>query len=473
MTIAERIYSASTSEDAEPARLAERLARLIEDDIASESAAAGGVMGSLRELSERYSVGRAAVREGVALLERRGLGWLRPGPYGGFVVAQPEAETIGGELADFFRMTGVTRTQLADARDAVDLMAAALAAASPGVAGTAAGPVALPGAGDDPIEWHLRTRSALAARSGEPVVQLFVTCLNQLTAEFARPAGSEWQPAAERHAAALREALAAGDADAAMAHTGALNRELERGLHAEAAPLPLPEIETARQDGDRTLATRVARRIAAEVLRGGRAGQRLGSEWDLCERFSVSRATLRQAIRQLEDSGIVECRRGRGNGLVVRDLKGTGSIKLVLAFLISRQMDPQAAGAILFQLNRFVPALAVSRASAAQRRRLTELLARVERTDPIDRYDLLRLVQYVSHLADSPIIDLFSRCLAAYEARFHPLLAERLPRRVQAEYFELLRQLLAEVEPGEAAQLERAKRKASRVMLAMSRNRPI
>ncbi|HEU4649890.1 MAG TPA: GntR family transcriptional regulator, partial [Croceibacterium sp.] len=112
MTIAERIYSASTSEDAEPARLAERLARLIEDDIASESAAAGGVMGSLRELSERYSVGRAAVREGVALLERRGLGRLRPGPYGGFIVAQPEAETIGGELADFFRMTGVIRTQL-------------------------------------------------------------------------------------------------------------------------------------------------------------------------------------------------------------------------------------------------------------------------------------------------------------------------------------------------------------------------
>ncbi|HEU4705253.1 MAG TPA: hypothetical protein VFS45_06070, partial [Sphingomicrobium sp.] len=62
---------------------------------------------------------------------------------------------------------------------------------------------------------------------------------------------------------------------------------------------------------------------------------------------------------------------------------------------------------------------------------------------------------------------------AAYEARFHPLLAERLPRRVQAEYFDLLRQLLGEVGAGDQAQLERAKRKASRVMLAMSRNRPI
>ena len=68
---------------------------------------------------------------------------------------------------------------------------------------------------------------------------------------------------------------------------------------------------------------------------------------------------------------------------------------------------------------------------------------------------------------------MFSRCLAAYEARFHPLLAERLPRTVQAEYFELLRHLLDAVEPGDQARLEWAKREASRVMLAMSRNRPI
>src|SRR5690606_22989276 len=115
------------------------------------------------------------------------------------------------------------------------------------------------------------------------------------------------------------------------------NRQLDAWLRSGGGLRPLPAIETERQDGDRTLASIVARRIAADVQRGGGAGQRLGSEWDLCERYSVSRATLRQAIRQFEDSGLVECRRGRGNGLVVRDLKGTGSIKLVLAYLISRQ----------------------------------------------------------------------------------------------------------------------------------------
>ena len=52
MSTAERIYVASTSEDLEAVRLAETLARRIEDDIATQTIPPGGVMGSLRELSE-------------------------------------------------------------------------------------------------------------------------------------------------------------------------------------------------------------------------------------------------------------------------------------------------------------------------------------------------------------------------------------------------------------------------------------
>src|SRR5690606_34596751 len=122
-----------------------------------------------------------------------------------------------------------------------------------------------------------------------------------------------------------------------------------------------------RQTDDRTLAVAVARKLAAEIVQNGRAGQRLGSEWDLCERFSVSRLTLRRATRLLQDSGLVECRRGRGNGLLVRNRHLTGGIRLVLAFLIGKRMDPLAAGTILFQLNAFIPALAVGRAGAGQR----------------------------------------------------------------------------------------------------------
>jgi DNA-binding FadR family transcriptional regulator len=321
----------------------------------------------------------------------------------------------------------------------------------------------------------LRIRAVLAELTGEPVIKLFIECLNDLTIEFAsvQPSEREWREDAENYVKAVQRVLTAGEPLAAMAATEKLNDDLDAWLRQDDGQLPLPSIEIARQADDRTLATFVARKIAVEVLRNRSAGRRLGSEWDLCERFSVGRLTLRQAIRQLQDSGLVECRRGRGNGLVVRDLRGTGSIRLVLAFLISRQMDPTEAGAILFQLNRFVPALAVSRANNDQRAKLEKLVSQAQQSDPIDRYDLLRLVQYVSQLADSPIIDLFSRCLAAYEARFHPLLAERLPASVQAEYFDLLRRLLNEMDPADQSKIEWAKHESSKVMLTMSRTRPL
>jgi DNA-binding FadR family transcriptional regulator len=473
MSTAERIYSASTSEDGAVARLAEKLARRIEDDIASNNIPAGGVMGSLRELSERYCVGRAAAREAIGLLERRGLGRLRPGPCGGFIVAQPGAQAIGTELANYFRVTGVTLAQLKDARDAVDPMAARLAiSANPGAPRIAE---LLLRDDSDGLGGHLHMRAAIAELTGEPATRLFVECLNDLTTEFVRP---EYAPLGGGNPAAsdgalMRKALEKGDVDAAMTAAATLGERLDDWLQRESAPLEQPGIETTRMADDRTLSTLVARKISAQILSSASAGERLGSEWDLCERFSVGRATLRQAIRQLQDNGLVESRRGRGNGLIVRDSRRPGSIRLVVAFLISRQMDPMMAGTILFELNRFIPALAIGRANGEQRERLKTLLDHIQRSDPIDRYDLLRLVQFVSQLANSPIIDLFSRCVAAYEARFHPLFVERLAACMQAEYFDLLRRLLAEMDMADKARLDWAKQESSRVMLAMSQSRPI
>jgi DNA-binding GntR family transcriptional regulator len=78
MTVAERIYDASTREDHAAARLAEIVARRIEDDIAAQDLPPGDALGSLRDLSRRYAAGMAATREAAVLLERRGLGWYSP-----------------------------------------------------------------------------------------------------------------------------------------------------------------------------------------------------------------------------------------------------------------------------------------------------------------------------------------------------------------------------------------------------------
>lgn len=380
MKPSERIYLASASEGEPAQRLAaEKLAQLIENDIAALGLSAGGALGSLRELTERYGQGRSVVREAVSLLERRGLGRMRPGPSGGFIVAKPTPQAIGGELAGYLR-AAVSPQSLLDAREALDLM-------------------------------HTGQTEQTA-----PVVRLLGTCLDLLV---------------DTH----------GDPVSARA----------------SASLPAD----------------IARRLTAQIARTGRAGARLGSEWELCEQFQVSRLTLRQAIRLLQDSGLVECRRGRGNGLVIRDPRASGSIRLALAYFIGERLDPMSAGTSLFQLNAYVPALAISRASAEQRAVLESALERLEGRESFERYDLLALVHCVSRLADSPIIDLFSRCLAAYEARFHPSLPERLPASAQASYFRYFRRFLDRMPVGSLADLPQAKQESCALMLEMSRSRPL
>ena len=83
------------------------------------------------------------------------------------------------------------------------------------------------------------------------------------------------------------------------------------------------------------------------------------------------------------------------------------------------------------------------------------------------------LVHLVSRLADSPVIDLFSRCLAAYEARFSESLAGRLPAAAQASYFRLVRRLLDHQQPWDEAALSRAKQESVECMMQMSLQRPI
>ncbi|MFK4100293.1 FadR/GntR family transcriptional regulator [Streptomyces sp. NPDC019531] len=67
-----------------------------------------------------------------------------------------------------------------------------------------------------------------------------------------------------------------------------------------------------------TLAAQIAQRIEADVIRRGwPVGESLGSEVELRERFGVSRAVLREAVRLVEHHQVVKMRRGPNGGLFV------------------------------------------------------------------------------------------------------------------------------------------------------------
>lgn len=72
--------------------------------------------------------------------------------------------------------------------------------------------------------------------------------------------------------------------------------------------------------GGRRLAEMVAARIEKDIVDGGwRTGTILGSEPELIERYGVSRAVFREAVRLVEHQQLASMRRGPGGGLVVTE----------------------------------------------------------------------------------------------------------------------------------------------------------
>lgn len=61
--------------------------------------------------------------------------------------------------------------------------------------------------------------------------------------------------------------------------------------------------------------------VLRDRLLSGEYRERLPTEMELCEEFSVSRATVREAIRHLREEGLLRARRGSGTFVVHRQLE--------------------------------------------------------------------------------------------------------------------------------------------------------
>ena len=83
-------------------------------------------------------------------------------------------------------------------------------------------------------------------------------------------------------------------------------------------------------------AQQIAEQIEREILnRGLVSGHRLGTEPELVERYAVSRAVLREAIRMVERHQLAETRRGMGGGLFVAQPAEEAVARVLSAYLDS------------------------------------------------------------------------------------------------------------------------------------------
>ena len=91
----------------------------------------------------------------------------------------------------------------------------------------------------------------------------------------------------------------------------------------------------------RKLGEVLAEAIENEIIAAGwKVGDVVGSESELCERYGVSRAVFREAIRIVGHHGVAEMRRGPGGGLVVVAPSVDAAVRTVSLNLEYLDIDP-------------------------------------------------------------------------------------------------------------------------------------
>ena len=106
------------------------------------------------------------------------------------------------------------------------------------------------------------------------------------------------------------------------------------------------------------------------VLRVVAPGSRLPYEQELARALGVSRATITQALRQLEREGLVEVRRGRGGGVFTQSATTDGADPGVLRELRATAAEIHDAAEMRSIVEPAVAALAAERVSAESLERL-------------------------------------------------------------------------------------------------------
>lgn len=108
-------------------KLAETVARRIEEDIIALEWPIGKVLGSEAELLDRYQVSRAVLREAVRIVEHHLVATMRRGPGGGLVITAPDISVVVRAVTLQLAFQNIGAEDLHEARTALEFMCIRLA----------------------------------------------------------------------------------------------------------------------------------------------------------------------------------------------------------------------------------------------------------------------------------------------------------------------------------------------------------
>ena len=119
----------------------------------------------------------------------------------------------------------------------------------------------------------------------------------------------------------------------------------------------------------------VVAQIQEAILDGRlKTGDTLPSERQLKDMFNISRGTLREALRVLEQKGLIEIKLGVGGGSVVKDVNADQISESLGLLIRSQKVSLNHLAEFREDVEGIVAARAAERSSAADIIKLTELL---------------------------------------------------------------------------------------------------
>ncbi len=338
------------------------IAREIEAEIVRRGWTIGESLGSEQSLQQRFCVSRSVLREAVRLVEHHQVARMRRGPNGGLLICEPDAGPATRAMVIYLEYLGTTLSDLLSARLVLEPLAASLAAERIDEAGIDRLRAILraeqqwkPGQPVPRDEFHI----ALAERSKNPVLQLFIDVSMRLTTRYARESRTDSAIEAieavgymHKDHSEIVAAVTAGDSARAKTlserHIEAVTAWLQRhpgenagrkGPTSRGAGAGQGRIARLNREASRgKLAEVLAASIGDEIAASGwQVGSVFGTETALLERYGVSRAALREAVRLLEYHSIAQMRRGPGGGLVVTKPQAQASIDTIALCLQYRK----------------------------------------------------------------------------------------------------------------------------------------
>lgn len=399
------------------------LASRIEAELPSLPHTVGPAPWSFQLLMSRYRCSRETLREAIGILDSRGQIEMKSGRNGGIKAKSPQLSKVVLPLANYFCLSGVTIVELCEATEIFRSIVIRLRGHYSGDNISIESDINADKILDGGVAFEAESRCYrnIALDTGNAVTRLTMALMDVLGRYALHTAASagynRFGQCAEKGA---NDGTSTGHSSgpASSKYTSAMNSRLQDYYD---LAIRIPVEHAFAQDS--TCSDRAAILLANELLRSdiitGSDSDRISFENHIIEHYNVGRRRVRQAIRILEDAGVVKCRPGRGNGLMAAGQSPATLQRRVFGYLAASGFDETQYATYVSALDCIFAREAARRVTPADHAWLQSVIdgmhEDIQNNDPIQ--SLGRFFSVHDRLIANPLVKMWRKTLCACSSK--------------------------------------------------------